>query len=360
MIGHDKVFIVAEAGVNHNGSLDLARRLVDVAADAGADAVKFQSFRAEALASADADMAAYQQRNTGTSGSQLAMLKALELSSSDHESLVDYCRARDIAFMSTAFDLQSLKLVIACKPPVLKIASGDVTATPLVLETARARLPIILSTGMCSLADIEQALGTIAYGLLESTDKPGRAAFADAFASAAGQQILSTHVTVLHCVTEYPAPPAQINLRAMDTLADAFGLPVGYSDHCLGTSVSVAAVARGARVIEKHITLDRAMPGPDHLASLEPADFTRMVADIRDVEACLGSGRKYPRDGEIANRTIARRSLVARQSIQAGEQLTAENISFQRPGDGIAPMFYWEMLGRVATRAYAAGERLEW
>ncbi len=360
MIGIDKVFIVAEAGVNHNGSLDLARRLVDVAANAGADAVKFQSFRADALASADADMADYQKRNTGVAGSQLAMLKALELSPGDHESLVEHCQARGIAFMSTAFDTQSLKLVIACRPPVLKIASGDVTATPLVLETARAKLPIILSTGMCTVADIEQSLGAIAFGLLERAGEPGRAAFAAAFASEAGQQVLHKYVTLLHCVTEYPAPPGQINLRSMDTLATAFGLRVGYSDHCLGTAVSVAAVARGARVIEKHITLDREMPGPDHLASLEPAEFTRLVSDIREVEACLGSPIKYPREGENANRTVARRSLVARQPIQAGELLTEENVTFQRPGDGIEPLFYWDMLGRHATRAYVAGERLAW
>lgn len=355
-----RVFIIAEAGVNHNGSLDQALRLIDVAADAGADAVKFQTFKAAELASSDAKQAEYQRRNTQKSESQLEMLRRLELSREEHYRLAEHCKARDIAFMSTAFDLSSLDLVMELNPQVLKIPSGDVTASPLVLETARRQLPIILSTGMCTLADIERALGVIAFGYLNNEEQPSPAAFLKAFAEERGQKLLQERVTLLHCTTNYPAQFPEVNLRALDTLAAAFNLPIGYSDHTLGTAISIAAVARGASMIEKHFTLDRSLPGPDHKASLEPEELARMVADIRNVEQALGDGRKVPGAAETANIPVARRSLIARNAIPAGQLFTADDVAVQRPGDGLDPHLYWDLLGRRAIRSFQPGERIEW
>lgn len=357
--GTARCFVIAEAGVNHNGSLDLALQLVDAAAAAGADAVKFQTFRADRLVTAQAAKAAYQVHNTGEDGGQLAMLRALELSADDHHRLIGRCRERGIRFMSTAFDAESLAFLLTLDMPALKIPSGDITAAPLLLQAARARRPLIVSTGMATLGEIEAALGVIAFGLLDGGDAPSTDAFQRAALSAPGQQALREHVRLLHCVTEYPAPPAQVHLRAMDTMAAAFGLPVGYSDHTLGTAVALAAVARGAVVIEKHLTLDRALPGPDHLASIEPAEFTAMVEAIRTIEAALGGPFKGPGEAEAANRVPARRSLVAARPIRAGQLLTAEDLGAKRPGGGLSPMRLWEHVGRPAARDYAADEPFE-
>ncbi|MDM4767508.1 N-acetylneuraminate synthase [Pelomonas sp. SE-A7] len=353
------VFFIAEAGVNHNGNLDLALQLVDVAAEAGADAVKFQTFKADKLATAQAAKAGYQVANTGEAGSQLEMLRRLELSAADHERLLAHCRQRGIAFMSTAFDEDSLALLAPLGMPAIKIPSGDISCGPLLLQAARLRQKLIVSTGMSTLSDIEQALGVIAFGLTTDAEPRGRADFDAAYCSAAGRQALREHVTLLHCVTQYPAPPAAVNLRAMDTMAAAFDLPVGYSDHTLGIEVSIAAVARGACVIEKHFTLDRQLPGPDHAASLEPAELRQLVQSIRNIEQALGSPLKQPAEQEMANRPIARRSIVATRPIRKGETLSADMLTSKRPGTGISPLEIWSLPGRVANRDYEADEAIE-
>lgn len=353
------VLFIAEAGVNHNGSIDLALRLIDAAAAAGADVVKFQTFKADKLATRQAAKAEYQVSNTGEAGSQLEMLRRLELSPEDHERLLAHCRERGIAFMSTAFDEESLAMLAPLGMPAIKMPSGDITCGPLLLQAARLRQKLIVSTGMSTLADIEQALGVIAFGLTRDTTPRGRADFDAAYCSEAGRQALEQHVTLLHCVTQYPAPAAAVHLRAMDTMADAFGLPVGYSDHTLGIEVSIAAVARGACVIEKHFTLDRNLPGPDHAASLEPAELTQLISAIRNVEQALGRPLKQPAEAEAVNRPIARRSVVAARSIRKGDVLTADMLTSKRPGTGISPLEIWSLPGRVATRDYEPDELIE-
>jgi N-acetylneuraminate synthase len=356
---HKPVFFIAEAGVNHNGSLELAKRLVDVAAEAGADAVKFQTFKAEALVTAQAAKADYQVTNTKEAGSQLEMLRRLELSQSDHEALLSHCLQRGLRFMSTAFDADSLAMLAPLSMPAVKIPSGDLTCGPMLLAAARLRQPLIVSSGMSNLADIEQALGVIAFGLLSDAEPTSRADFEGAYCSAAGRSALLKHVTLLHCVTEYPAPASSVNLRAMDTMAAAFGLPIGYSDHTLGLEVAIAAVARGACVIEKHFTLDRNLPGPDHVASLEPAELKQLIASIRNVELALGSTLKQPNGLELPNRAIARRSVVAARPIRKGEPFTIDMLGAKRPGTGLSPMETWSLLGRAANRDYQPDELIE-
>ncbi|MGX4803493.1 N-acetylneuraminate synthase [Bradyrhizobium guangdongense] len=355
----ESVWIIAEAGVNHNGAIDRALQLVDVAADAGADAVKFQTFRADKLATARAAKADYQRTNTGESNSQLEMLRDLELSADDHRRIVERCRQKEIAFMSTAFDVESLLMLEGFNVPAIKIPSGDLTSADLLLSAARLRRKLIMSTGMATLGEIEEALGVVAFGLTMHRPPTRRADFQLAYLSAAGRDALRSNVTLLHCVTEYPAEPDIVNLRAMDTMASAFGLPVGYSDHTMGIEVSLAAVARGAKVIEKHFTLDRTLPGPDHAASLEPAELKRMVSGIRNIERALGSAIKGPVAAELRNRSVARRSLVAARRIAQGEVFAAEMISAKRPGDGLSPMEAWNLIGRRATRDYDPDEQIE-
>jgi N-acetylneuraminate synthase len=355
----ERTMIIAEAGVNHNGLLDLALQLVDVAANAGADVVKFQTFTADQLATANAPKAEYQIANLQEGGSQLSMLRKLELSPADHHALLSRCRERGIRFMSTGFDAQSLAFVGTLDTAAIKIPSGDITCGPLLLQAARVRRPLIVSTGMSTLADIEQALGVIAFGLTTDREPTGRADFDAAYCSAEGREALRGLVTLLHCVTQYPAPPEAVNLRAMDTMAGAFGLPVGYSDHTAGIEVSIAAVARGATVIEKHFTLDRALPGPDHAASLEPAELVQLVAAIRNIERALGSPLKAPAPQEAANRPIARRSIVAARVIGKGEVFTADMLAHKRPGHGVSPMEHWNLLGRPAGRDYGADELID-
>jgi len=351
--------VIAEAGVNHNGSLELAMKLVDVAASAGADAVKFQTFRAEQLVTAKATKAEYQVANTQEAGSQLAMLSRLELSHADHRALVARCNERAIRFMSTAFDAQSLAFLATLAMPAVKIPSGDITCGPLLLQAARLRKPLIVSTGMSTLTEIEQALGVIAFGLTSDSEPTGRADFEAAYRAAEGKRALERHVTLLHCVTQYPTPPEAVNLRAMDTMASAFGLPVGYSDHTSGIEIAIAAVARGATVIEKHFTLDRALPGPDHAASLEPGGLAQLVASIRNVEQALGSPIKTPAPQELGNRLIARRSVVAARRIRKSEVFTPDMLTAKRPGYGISPMDSWSLLGRPAGRDYDADDLIE-
>lgn len=355
----DRVFIIAEAGVNHNGSIERALELVEVAADAGADAVKFQTFKADKLATASAEKAEYQAANTKSRGSQLEMLRALELSHKNHRTLVERSVARGIGFMSTAFDADSLALLATFDVPAVKIPSGDITYADLLLQAARLRRRMIVSTGMSTLEEIEQALGVIAFGMTTECEPTSRADFAVALSSKAGREALEREVTLLHCVTEYPAPPAAVNLRAMDTMASAFGLRVGYSDHTLGIEVSLAAVARGAKVIEKHFTLDRSLPGPDHFASLEPDELKQLVVAIRNVERALGSATKRPAEVELPNRIAARRSLVAARAIKKGEVFTADMLTSKRPGTGLSPMEAWTLLGQPARRDYRAEDLIE-
>jgi N-acetylneuraminate synthase len=355
----ERTFVIAEAGVNHNGSLERALRLVDIAADAGADAVKFQTFKAERMATANAAKAEYQVANTGEAGSQLAMLRSLELSAEDHYDLLARCRERTIGFMSTAFDPQSLAFVGSLEPPAIKIPSGDVTSGPLLLQAARLRRPLIVSTGMSNLAEVEQALAVLAFGLTETRDPTGRVDFEAAYDSEAGRQALQRFVTLLHCVTQYPAPATAVNLRAMDTLGAAFGLRVGYSDHTLGIEVAIAAVARGATIIEKHFTLDRGLPGPDHAASLEPAELAQLIVAIRNVERALGSPIKCVTAQEVGNRVVARRSIVAARRIRRGEAIVADMLAAKRPGTGLSPMQTWDLIGRPADRDYEIDDLIE-
>ena len=354
------VLVIAEAGVNHNGDPALALKLVEAAAAAGADAVKFQTFRADQVAVAAAPKAAYQAANTGAAESQLAMLRRLELSADSHLLLRDRARALGIEFLSTAFDSDSLAfLVERVGIGRIKIPSGEVTNGPLLAAMAATDLPMILSTGMCELAEIAEALDLIAWVRVHRGPPPARAAMAGMARSPEGRAALDSHLTLLHCTTEYPAPPDEINLRAMATLAASFALPVGLSDHSEGVTVAVAAVALGARVIEKHFTLDRALPGPDHRASLEPDELARMVAEIRLVERALGSPDKAPTVSELGNRQMARRSLVAARPLRAGDRFGSETLTAKRPGSGLSPLLAWDLAGKTARRDYLADEAID-
>lgn len=356
----ERVLVIAEAGVNHNGSLAMALDLVDAAAEAGADIVKFQTFQADRLASRAAPKAEYQERTTGGGESQLDMLRRLELSPAMHDALIVRCAERGIRFLSTPFDFGSLDLLVSrYDMPVIKLGSGELTNAPLLLAAARTGRGVILSTGMSTLAEVEQALGVLAFGYCQDGPAPSRAAFEAAYGDPECRAILGARVTLLHCTTEYPAPFAEVNLRAMDTLRAAFGLPVGYSDHTVGTAIPIAAVARGATVIEKHFTLDRTLPGPDHKASLEPAELATMVTAIRQVEAALGDGIKMPAASERKNMVVARKSLVAARAIAVGELLDDTAVAVMRPGNGRAPIALWDTLGSVAKRDYAEGECFE-
>ncbi len=314
-------YIIAEAGVNHNGDMDLALRLVDAAAEAGADAVKFQTFHADELVSRTARKARYQIENTADDGSQFEMLKALELADEDYARLRDHAERRGIDFLSTPFSERAADLLERIGVSAYKVSSGDLTHLPLLRHIARKGRPIILSSGMATLAEIEEALGAI---------------------HAEGNRAIS----VLHCVSNYPAAPADCNLAAMETIARAFAVPVGWSDHTEGEAISLAAIARGARIIEKHITLDRALPGPDHRASMEPAEFARFVASIRAVESAIGTGIKAPTPAEIETAKVGRRSVVTLRALRAGDVLTAADVAIKRPGHGIAPRFLPYVIGR--------------
>lgn len=332
-----RVLIIAEAGVNHNGSLDIAKRLVDEAADAGVDIVKFQTFKAEKLVSKSAKQAEYQQRNMGkTDDSQYSMLKKLELSPLQHEELIDYCREKGIRFFSTAFDMDSIEYLHSLNLGLWKIPSGEITNYPYLRKIAQYGEPVILSTGMCELSDIEAAIQVLlSHGLQKN------------------------QITVLHCNTEYPTPMRDVNLKAMLEIAEKFGVAVGYSDHTEGIEVPIAAVALGATVIEKHFTLDKNMEGPDHKASLEPQDLRAMVKAIRNIEQALGSGHKVISASERKNIEIARKSIVAACPIRKGDLLTDENLTVMRPGNGISPMRWEEVVGTYATRNYQEEEPIE-
>lgn len=332
----NKVFIIAEAGVNHNGSLELAKKLVDAAADAGADAVKFQTFKAGKLVSKLAQKADYQKQNTTADETQHAMLARLELDDAAHRVIIEHCRNRKILFLSTPFDIESADLLESLGMSIYKIPSGEITNLPYLRHISRLGKEIILSTGMSDLREVEDALKVLEF---EGTPR--------------------SKITVLHATTEYPCPIEDVNLKAMLTIQEAFGVRVGYSDHTSGIEVPIAAVALGACVIEKHFTLDRAMDGPDHKASLEPDELNAMVVAIRNIEQALGDGVKRPSPSELKNIWIARKSLVAICDIKRGDLFSAKNIGVKRPGHGISPMHWDEFIGQSARRDFAVDELLD-
>ncbi|WP_394838061.1 N-acetylneuraminate synthase [Pendulispora rubella] len=355
------VFVIAEAGVNHNGRLDLALELVDTAARAGADAIKFQTFRAESLATRSAAKAEYQEKATGKAGSQLDMLRALELDEEAHRKVVERCQERRIEFMSTPFDVDSVGLLTRLGVKRFKVPSGEIDNPLLLRAIAQQNTPVILSTGMATLAEVEGALGILTAAWLgqERPGKPGLGQGPESLWSDRGKVLVAERVTLLHCTSLYPAPAEAVNLRAMQTMRDAFETRVGYSDHTLGVGVSAAAVALGATVIEKHFTLDRTMEGPDHKASLEPEELVSFVAMLRDVALSLGSARKMPTAAEVAMRAAARRSLVAATPIRKGEAFTAANVALKRPGTGMSGRSYDALLGRTASRDYAEDDLIK-
>lgn len=354
------IYIVAEAGVNHNGSLDMALELVDCASDAGADAVKFQTFHAEKVISENAPKAEYQTQTTGIGQSQLDMVRPLELDAEAHYALKKRCIERKINFLSTPFDEDSVDfLAHSLGLRTLKIPSGEITNAPLLLRAARTGCSLIMSTGMSTLGEIEEALGVLAFGFLNNEMLPSREAFRKSFFSNEGQNILKQKVSLLHCTTEYPAPFNEVNLRVLETLRQAFGLPVGYSDHTEGIAVPIAAAALGAEIIEKHFTLNKGLPGPDHKASLEPDELSMMVHSIRRVEDALGNGKKIPTPSELKNQSIARKSLVAQHEIAQGVSFSEKNITAKRPGDGISPMLFWDFIGKKACRHFLKDEKIQ-
>ena len=332
----NKVFIIAEAGVNHNGSLGLAKKLVDAAADAGADAVKFQTFKANNLVSKSAHKAEYQKQTTAADETQHAMLAKLELDDAAHRAIIEHCKRRQILFLSTPFDIESADMLEGLGMPIYKIPSGEITNLPYLRHISRLGKGIILSTGMSDLQEVENALGA-----LESEGTP------------------RSKITVLHATTEYPCPIEDVNLKAMLTIQKEFGVKVGYSDHTSGIEVPIAAVALGACVIEKHFTLDRTMDGPDHKASLEPGELKAMVSAIRNVEQALGDGLKRPSPSELKNIPIARKSLVAICGIKKGDLFSEKNLGAKRPGHGISPMHWDELIGQPARRDFAVDELID-
>lgn len=334
----NKVIIIAEAGVNHNGDIELAKKLIDVAVDAGVDYVKFQTFNSESLVSKFAKKASYQIENTKDAvESQLQMLKKLELSNSQHFELVQYCNNKNISFFSTAFDLESLIFLKELGLNVVKIPSGEITNLPYLRKAAALFKEVIISTGMSSMVEIEEALNVFLQ---------------------AG--ILKNDITILHCNTEYPTPMSDVNLNAMLAIQKMFGVKVGYSDHTMGIEVPIAAVAMGGTMIEKHFTLDRSLPGPDQLASLEPDELKNMVHSIRNIEkAIAGTGIKEPSESEIKNISIARKSIVAKTSIQKGDRFTEFNITTKRPGMGLSPMNWDEVIGKVACQDFDEDELIK-
>ena len=330
----NKVFIIAEAGVNHNGSIEIARQMVDAAALAGADAVKFQTFKAGNLVCKNAKKADYQIETTDSLETQYDMLTKLELTPEMHQELIEYCADRNIMFLSTPFDIDSLQYLVQCGVGIIKIPSGEITNYPYLREVGRTRKPVILSTGMSRLDEVIAAVSVLReYG--------------------------SKDITVLHCNTEYPTPYDDVNLKAMDTLREELGVAVGYSDHTQGIEVPVAAAALGAAVIEKHFTLDKNMEGPDHKASLDPNELREMVRQIRNIEDALGNGQKMPSASEQKNIEIVRKSIIAKKDIKQGDVFTEDNLTTKRPGNGISPMRWNEVIGRTAIRDFEADELIE-
>lgn len=331
-----KTLIIAEAGVNHNGDINLAKELIDIAADAGADLVKFQTFNADRLVTHSASKAEYQAESSGDTESQHTMLRKLELTEDMHRALLEHCVSKSIGFLSTGFDIESIDFLLSLGQELFKIPSGEITNRPYLQHIGHLGKSIILSTGMSNLDEIAEALD-----MLERSGTP------------------RARITVLHCTTAYPVPMTDVNLRAMQTIQRDLNVAVGYSDHTQGIEIAIAAVALGATIIEKHFTLDRNLPGPDHQASLEPVELAAMVSAIRNIETALGDGVKRLMPSEINNRSVARKSLVASRAISVGETLSLNNLTAKRPGTGISPMLWDELLGQRALRDYAADDLID-
>ncbi|MGO4692877.1 N-acetylneuraminate synthase [Paenibacillus sp. 2TAB26] len=354
-----RTFIIAEAGVNHNGDIELAKKLVDIAVKGKADAVKFQTFKTENVISMHAPKAEYQINTTGGEESQFDMVRKLELSFEQFKELKAHCDASEIEFLSTPFDIESANFLIdELMLKTIKIPSGEITNAPLIYHIARKGVKIILSTGMSTLSEVEAALGVIAFGLLQKTETPSINVFKEAYISQEGQQLLKEHVVLLHCTTEYPAPVQDVNLLAINTMKTAFGLQSGYSDHTEGIAITIAAVALGATVIEKHITYDKQAEGPDHQASLSPEELIQMIEAIRQVESAKGTGIKIPSKSEMKNVEIARKSIVASKEIKQGEVFTVDNITIKRPGNGISPFEYWNILKEKSVKDFIMDEEI--
>lgn len=328
------VYIIAEAGVNHNGSVELAKALIDKAKEAGVDCIKFQTFVSENIVSKNASKAEYQKQQTDSKESQYNMLKRLELSFDEFVILRDYCKEKDIEFLSTAFDFDSIEFLARLGMKIWKIPSGEITNLPYLIKIARLGKPIFLSTGMSTMEEIRAAVSVL-------------------------RQYGSGEITLLHCTTEYPAPYEDVNLKAINTIRDEFNIRIGYSDHTKGIEIPIAAVALGATVIEKHFTLDRNLEGPDHKASLEPNELKAMASAIRNVEDALGSGEKKPVKSEVKNLAIVRKSILAKRRIAKGELFTEENLTVKRPGTGISPMKWFELIGKKASRDFEEDELIE-
>lgn len=352
-----ETFIIAEAGVNHNGDIKLAKRLVDIAVRSRANAVKFQTFITENVISTFATKADYQVKMTGGDESQFEMVKKLELSFEHFRELKEYCDENGIKFLSTPFDKESADFLIdELQLDTIKIPSGEITNAPLIYHIAQKQPNIILSTGMATLGEIELALGIIAFGFLNKSEEPSLNAFSESFISEEGQKVLREKVKLLHCTTEYPAPVEEVNLLAIQTMHNTFGLETGYSDHTEGIAITIAAVAMGASIIEKHITYDKYAEGPDHKASLSSEELTLLVDGIRQVELAKGTGVKIPSKSELKNIQIARKSIVASRDIEEGELLTINNIAIKRPGTGLPPLDYWKVLGESSKRKFKKDE----
>lgn len=335
MTNAPKVLIIAEAGVNHNGELELAKKLIDVAADAGVDYVKFQTFKADKIVTQSAEKAQYQQNATGATESQYEMLKKLELTDAMHHELFNYCQKSSVQFLSTGFDIESVDFLLSLGQQLIKVPSGEITNLPYLRHIGSRQLPVILSTGMSTMEEIGDALAVLITAGLANEK-----------------------ITVLHCTTEYPTPMEEVNLRAMQSIKEKFGVAVGYSDHTVGIEVSIGAVALGATVIEKHFTLDKNLPGPDHKASLNPDELHTLVIGVRNLEIALGSSKKTPTASEIANLLVVRRSIVASRNIEIGEVFSEINITTKRPGTGITPMKWDRLIGSKAIRNFLPDEEI--
>ena len=328
------VKIIAEAGVNHNGSIELAKKLIDAAADAGADYVKFQTFNPQKLVSKYAKTAEYQKKNIGSEESQFSMLSKLALTQNNFCQLKEYCEEKNIGFLSTPFDLESIAFLDELGVDFWKLPSGEITNLPYLEAIANTNKPIVMSTGMASIEEVEQAINVV------TSNGP-------------------KELTILQCNTEYPTPYEDVNLRAMVTMQEKFQVPVGYSDHTKGIAIPLAAVGMGATIIEKHFTIDRTLPGPDHVASLEPDELKCMIDSIRQIELAMGNGKKEPSPSEKKNKGVARKSLVAARPIKKGELYSPENLTTKRPGDGISPMRYYDLIGKPSNRDYEEDEKIQ-
>jgi N-acetylneuraminate synthase len=353
-----KTFIIAEAGVNHNGSLDMAFELIDAAVEAGADAIKFQTFKAENLVTKNAKQAEYQTKNMGEMMSQYQMLKNLELDYQGFDDLQGYCMRKNILFMSTPFDFESVDFLIDdLKLKTIKISSGDITNAPMLFQIAKKKVKVIISTGMATIEEIHDALAFLAYGYAQKKDI-SLTNVRSFYQTEEAKTILHNQVYILHCTTEYPAPVSDIHLLAMDYLRDTFGLRVGLSDHSEGILIPIAAAARGSEIIEKHFTLDKTLPGPDHIASLEPQELKNMIDSIRVVKKSLGQYEKKPSEKELKNKSVARKSIVVSKKIKKGEVFTEDHLTIKRPGTGIEPSRYWDYIGVQAAEDYDEDELL--